>query len=564
MPKKDYFVPLDVPLCHPDHRRPKTRREFLAQGFSGGMGAVATSAAVASLMSTPAHAALNLVGDRLAECELDGGSNRKIPFIGFDLAGGANMAGSNVLVGGEGGQMDFLSTAGYNKQGLPGDMVPGGVETAPADAPINDDGTPTGNGDFTDTSLGLAFHSDSAFLRGIVEMTSTDTRSRINGAVIPARSENDTGNNPHNPMYAIARIGQSKGSLLSLIGSRNSISGGNSMAPAQYIQADLTPTKIDRASDVTGLVNVGDFNGLSAQQVVDVMERVATISDGKIDQVSTLLATDAEVRRKLSCTYVENALLADQFPSSSVLDPLVDPDIWATGGVFEPPAGLNDQDRAAWLTDREFQKTASVMKLALDSPNNGYPYAGAGTIAMGGYDYHGGGRSTGEVRDLRAGRCMGACLEYAARKGRPLMLYVSSDGSLSSNGQTEDTPLGRGKGMWTSDNQQTAASFFLVYDPVQRPQLLGADEAAQARHQQIGFMRSSGDVDTSSSPAANNVDQLVQMVVLNYLALHGEIGEYVNRYNAEGLLQGLGVTALDRYVAFNALSSVSGGLISNT
>jgi hypothetical protein len=563
MAKKDYFVPLDVPLCHPDHRRPKTRREFLAQGFSSGMGAVATSSAIAALMANPAHAALNLVGDRLEGCDLAGGSARKIPFIGFDLAGGANMAGSNVLVGGEGGQMDFLSTAGYSKQGLPGDMIPGGVETPRADAPVDDSGAPTGNGDYTDTSLGLAFHSDSAFLRGIVQMTSDATRANINGAVIPARSENDTGNNPHNPMYAIARIGQAKGSLLSLIGSRNSISGGNSMAPAQYIQADLTPTKVDRASDVTGLVNVGDFGALSAQQVVDVMERVAMISDGKIGQVSTMLSNDTEVRDKLSCTYVENALLADQFPDISVLDPLLDTDIWLPGGVFNP-ADITDEERNDWFGDREFQKTASVMKLVLDSPSNGYPYAGAGTIAMGGYDYHGGGRSTGEVRDLRAGRCMGACLEYAARKGRPLMLYVSSDGSLSSNGQIEDTPLGRGKGMWTSDNQQTAASFFLVYNPAGRPQLLGADADAQARHQQIGYMRGSGDVETSSSPAANNVDQLVQMVVLNYLALHGEIGEFASRFETQGLLQGLGTSALDRFVAFDTLAGINAGLISNS
>jgi hypothetical protein len=32
-------------------------------------------------------------------------------------------------------------------------------------------------------------------------------RSGINGAVIAARSENDTGNNPHNPMYGIYRAG---------------------------------------------------------------------------------------------------------------------------------------------------------------------------------------------------------------------------------------------------------------------------------------------------------------------------------------------------------------------
>lgn len=553
MTKKNYFVAPDVPLRHADHAKPRTRREFLAQGFSFGAGTVATSGIMGALMASP-KAMADLSPDmlaRLTECGLDGGSSRKIPFIAIDLAGGANMAGSNVLVGGAGGQMDFLSTAGYNKQGLPGDMVPGGIEAGGAGSSE----TGTSNGDFTDTSLGLAFHSDSAFLRGILDKTQPGTRANINGAVIPARSENDTGNNPHNPMYAIARIGGAKGSLLSLIGSRNSDSGGNSMSPAAHIQSDLRPTKIDRASDVTGLVSVGDFGALSPQEVVYVMESVARLSDAKIDNVDTLLSNDTSVREKMSCTYVENASLADQFPNASILDPAADPDIvGGANSIFTADEFMND---------REFQKTASVMKLVIDSPNNGYPYAGAGTIAMGGYDYHGGGRSTGEVRDFRAGRCMGACLEYAARKGRPLMLYVSSDGSLSSNGVTEDTELGRGKGMWTSDNQQTAASFFLVYNPNGRSVLMGASPEAQAVHQQIGFMRGSGDVETSSSPAANNVEQLVQMVVLNYMALHGEIGQFADNFNTEGLRQGLGTSqsVLENYVAFEPIVS---GQIENT
>ena len=29
------------------------------------------------------------------------------------------------------------------------------------------------------------------------------TRANVNGSAIAARSENDTGNNPHNPMYGI-------------------------------------------------------------------------------------------------------------------------------------------------------------------------------------------------------------------------------------------------------------------------------------------------------------------------------------------------------------------------
>jgi len=53
----------------------------------------------------------------------------------------------------EEGHLDVLGTAGYNKLGLPGDMIPGAPEATP---------TATSNGDHTDTSMGRAFHSDSA------------------------------------------------------------------------------------------------------------------------------------------------------------------------------------------------------------------------------------------------------------------------------------------------------------------------------------------------------------------------------------------------------------------
>jgi hypothetical protein len=171
---------------------------------------------------------------------------------------------------------------------------------------------------------------------------------------------------------------------------------------------------------------------------------------------------------------------------------------------------------------------------------------------MGGYDDHGQGRATGELRDLRAGRCMGACLEYAARRGVPLMLYVFSDGSISASGQVDSSVDGRGKFMWTSDNQSTAASFFLVYNPRGRPQLVDTGAAGPARHQQIGYFRPDASVETASSPAANNVNLLVETVALNYMALHGEQGQFSQKFPGNGL----GSAALqDSLIAFNPIVS---------
>jgi len=174
-------------------------------------------------------------------------------------------------------------------------------------------------------------------------------------------------------------------------------------------------------------------------------------------------------------------------------------------------------------------------------------YAGAGTVEQGGYDYHDGTRATGEDRDFQAGQMMGAMLEFAARKNAPLMLYVISDGALSSNGMIDNSAGGRGKGQWTGDNSDTAATFALVFDPnatAARPAL------TRANANQIGYFRPNGSVETASSPVANNVGLLVQAIVLNYLALHGRQGEFGTVLPMNGLGSG---AALDALTAFQPI-----------
>jgi hypothetical protein len=510
----------DAPLLLNSHSRPVTRREMIAQGFKLGTGTV-IGGSLLGMLSHPAYAELSAdLQAARAACGIAAQGAGKIPFICFDLAGGANFAGSNVLVGQRGGQMDFLSAGGYNKQGLPADMAPS-ASTA---------------GTLVNTSLGLAFHSDSAVLRGINTKVQATTAAGTNGAVIAARSENDTANNPHNPMYGIYKAGAG-GSLVDLIGSRNSDSGGNSMAPAMMINLEVRPTKVDNPNDVTGLVDVGDLvNLMSQSDIVKTMESVYRISDAKLDAITSLGTTrDAQLKELLRCGYVKSADLADRFGNPNSIDPDADADIVGPTGVFT---------QAEYDGDGEFRKTASVMKLVVNG------YAGAGTITMGGYDYHTGDRSTGEIRDERVGKCIGACLEYAARKGMPIMIYVFSDGSVFSNGMIDNSMAGGGKGVWTGDDQQTACSFFLVYNPGGRPTLMGATADEQARHQQIGYMRPSGDVETAGSPAANNVNLLVETIILNYMALHGQAGQFPIQFPGHGLGS---ATMIDRLTAFQPI-----------
>jgi hypothetical protein len=535
MAKKRNARNWDAPQYHADHPRPVTRRQFVSQGFMTGA-AYTSGAGVMSLFANPREAmALSPDLDAMVNtCQVGGAGANKIPFICFDLAGGANIAGSNVLVGKEGGQTDFLSTSGYQKMGLPGDMIPGLVD-------------PDSQLPYENFDLGLGFHLDSAFRRGILgSLKGSGNEQFINGAVIPARSDNDTGNNPHNPMYGIARAGLggigANGEILTLAGSENTESGGNSMLPQALYDPELRPTKVDRPADVVNLIDTGDLVGiLSKDDATAVMESIYRLTDKKLDRVNTGITRDAVVKEMVRCGYLKSADIAERF-GDLIIDPSKDPLIVDQPGA--PGTGIFTEDEFfnSGRDSQEFQKTASIMKLVVNG------FAGAGTVEMGGYDYHGGARAEGEVKDERAGRCMGACLEYAARLGKPLMMYVFSDGSLSSNGAIDNSDAGRGKGEWSSDNSSTAGSFFLVYNPGRRPTIIGATPEIQAVHQQIGYMDAGGSVARGATPAANNVNLLVNTVILNYMALHGEQGAFANVF----MNHGLGAD-LDRLTAFTPI-----------
>jgi len=490
MAKKRNVRHYDDPLRHTDHARPVTRRDFVSQGFLSGS-AMALGGGVMSLFSNPRDAFAALSDDLqplLANpCNIATVGAGKIPFICFDLAGGANISGSNVLVGQEGGQMDFLSTSGYEKVGLPGDMVPG------LNDPIT--GLPYANTDF-----GLAFHSDSAFKRGMEASMTPGRGTQLNGAIIPARSDNDTGNNPHNPLYGIANAG-ADGSILTLAGTENSDSGGNSMIPAMMMDPELR-------DDATA-----------------VMESIYRISSDKMTTADAgqTVSAGAVVKDMVRCGYLKSADIADRF-GGTPLDPGGDPMIVGPNGIFTD-AEFNGGGRDG----SSFRKTASIMKLVING------FAGAACIEMGGYDYHGGARAEGEVKDFRAGRCMGACIEYAARVGVPLMMYVFSDGSLSSNGTIDNSADGRGKGEWSSDNSSTAAGFFMVFNPSGRATLRTSPGKTAAQHQQLGYFSSGASVERAATPAANNVNLLVNTVILNYMALHGEEGSFANIFMNHGL-----------------------------
>ena len=180
---------------------------------------------------------------------------------------------SNVLVGGPGGQTDFLDNNGYRKLGLPPSMLPNlEGQTATLD----------------ESGMGLLFHADSALLQGIRDIATQETLNNVNGVVICARSSNDTGDNPHNPMYGIYKAG-ADGDLVSLIGTSSSDSGGRSVSPASMIDLSVRPTKIANGNDARGLIDTGKLAELlpEGDDAVNVMRAIQRISEKKLNKLKT-------------------------------------------------------------------------------------------------------------------------------------------------------------------------------------------------------------------------------------------------------------------------------------
>ena len=94
----------------------------------------------------------------------------------------------------------------------------------------------------------------------------------------------------------------------------------------------------------------------------------------------------------------------------------------------------------------------------------------------------------------------------------------------------DTSAAGRDKLAWQGDNQSVASTFFLVYSPKGRPTL-----ANGVAGQQIGYFTSDGAVDASSSPAANSVTQIPEVMILNYLGLLGQASQFSALFPQQGL-----------------------------
>ena len=251
-------------------------------------------------------------------------------------------------------------------------------------------------------------------------------------------------------------------------------------------------------------MRLGTENLFSESQAKRILKTIERMSERQLMNFSRRSLPD-QVKDVIQCGFSSQKIESRVFnPDNNNLNPSQDSDVTS---IYN-------------LNNNRQRREASIAKLVIDG------YVGSGTIEMGGYDYHNNERSETTQQDREVGEAIGRLLSLADKKNSPLLIYVFSDGSVSS-GTTPDPTSPEGLYRHTSDNANHSSTFMIYMNPrgQGRPRLRLNGQSFSEHRRQIGHYKTNGSVERSANAISNNVTNMAKAVVLNYLALVGDEGK---------------------------------------
>lgn len=517
-----------LPYQHQGHKKPKTRRDFIAQGFIG----LSTSLALPSFTTMVMRSNPALAQERGCEIPAFQGG---LPYICIDGGGGMNIAGANAFVsmGANTEVQDELDYAGASTS----DYIRIGV--SPEEHPNQ-------SGKELEGKYGLKFHRASGVLQGMNQVLDGQTMPNgrpisdgVDGLIFCTRTSDDTATNPINTVF-MANLAGAEGQLTSLIGNASSPTGARSTAPASMINPAKRPTRVNSSGTASGLLSLGselsgpnyiDLNGSGGQERVQkFMDRIAKMSKTKLEDLSRKRSI-AQIQSVLNCS-LENAKTLFSTFSATMLDPTNDSAVQAafaqTAIGADATNGINDSFA------NPGGNVASVAKLVIDK------IAGAGTITIGGCDYHGNAIATTHEKDRQVGEAIGRCIMLARQKGENVAIHLYTDGGVASDagGATQPQVIpGIGavnKVMHVGDSGTRSSALLIVYkhDHDGTP-LVRENNNSQPRRQVGNFIKNGG-VDLSTV-IGDSTENLWKAIMLNYLAAQGKEGDFEDIFGTGSL-----------------------------
>lgn len=502
MKKKNEETTGQKPLLYSDHKKPVTRRDFMASGLMG-MSTMAFTSTAMSLVTGSAWAQSNCSA---AEALMKG----NVPFLCVDCAGGMNFAGGNALVGFAPNQFqgDFgaFNSADYRRQGIPDQYHPA-------------------NTGMTNKTYGLKFHSSSGILQGMEEVLSpkmgetVDIREYVDGLLLCAITNDDTQTNPINTAYQAQKAG-AIGQLVQLVGTQNSVNGGNSVSAPDQVNLTMKPSQLTSFASSAGLLSIGSnvmannfLNATGAGGSGRLQRFMEQIARGGSSQRSAISGRSPAMLDEMAKYQDRQSGLSSVFQkfSPAALNPVTNPDP-SDRTTIEAAYGKT----IATLTQQE-QMSANIINLLSRRT------VGAGTISVGGGDYHNGTATTGADKDKEIGRYIGWSIRMAAARQVPFFIHAFTDGSVSGDAANQtDTNLPN-RLVWRSDDGVSSAALMIVYNPKRKRVSSGQDQEnsnflLNGMTRQIGYFKPGGGNNLAAHSLVNNVNKLWIAVILNYLA----------------------------------------------
>jgi hypothetical protein len=410
-----------------DHKKPNTRREFLASGMMS-FSAYMMTPSILSILANPSIARAASDG-----CEAATSGPALPAFVGVNLSGGASLSG-NVIVHDRGGQL----LPAYNQLGL-------GT-------------TPQTETEFGNVLFPSATSITQSFLTGM--------RSQANGAL--AKSSfvsvcvplaDDTSNNAIDPTGMVTAAGL-VGSLLPKLGSTNNTGTGISQK-ASNIQPPA-PLVVKRLTDLTTALAPASSltRNLNATQQKSLLSLVSDLSGSQARAVAAANSSSSQTLSKLvQCATGKNVELATQ--TNPGIDPQLDNDK-TVSNLWQMTTGGTQFGRS----QNERQIFGSMVYNGLKGNS------GAVGLELGGYDYHGQGAATQNQKDFDAGQLVGKILATAQAMNQKVFIHITSDGSVGA-------PSGSGlRPGFTSDRGSGGMSYMIAFDPAARPSMKNDRTAA--------------------------------------------------------------------------------------
>lgn len=335
-----------------DHKFSMDRRELIRLGLIAGGGALVP---------------FSLFERVLAQTT----SKVNTPFLVFDLAGGAAMAG-NFLVGKQGGPEDLFEN--YRRHGW----------------------NPRASGAL-DHTFGLPMSKKSSkMLEGLKqtlpkEIAENEGQTMFKMASFCHFSLDDTNTNRSSAITMVSRAGLQGSLVKGSIGQAATNSGGNSDV---YLQdARFKPKSVGSSKDILNLTSFGkefeDLDGSQRRVIFEGLKKAA----GK------------------------NSQLRDLYEDLSHL------------GVIQPKMDVLQSAEMRNLYQINSPTDGGTVQAAIVyNVLNGY--TGPGVITIGNCDYHDNTGTTGDAKDLEIGQAIGRAIQAAYILKKPLFIQIITDGAV--------------------------------------------------------------------------------------------------------------------------------------